>query len=326
MKIVILDGYTENPGDLSWDGFEALGETIVYDRTSYSPADGRELIVSRAKGADALIVNKTPLTREILQALSPELKYIGVLATGFNIVDTEAAKELGVPVCNIPTYGTTAVAQFVFALLLELCHHVGAHSDAVHHGAWENQPDFCFWNYPLVELSGKTMGIIGFGRIGRATANIAQAFGMKILAYDEYVNHDSENDSLRFVSLEELFQNSDVISLHCPLLPSTAGIIGKENLAQMKNGAFLINTSRGPLVDETALADALDSGKLGGAAVDVVSTEPVRGDNPLLKAKNCIITPHIAWAPKESRRRLMDIAVDNLRSFLNGIPQNVVNE
>lgn len=326
MKIVILDGYTENPGDLSWGGFQALGETVIYDRTSYSAQEGANLIISRAKGADAVIVNKTPLTREILLALAPELKYIGVLATGYNVVDTAAAKEIGVPVCNIPTYGTTAVAQFVFALLLEMCHHVDAHSEAVYQGAWQKQPDFCFWNYPLIELAGKTMGIIGFGRIGQTTAKIANAFGMKVLAYDEHVCPELENDGISYVSLDELFHMSDVISLHCPLFPSTKGIINQENIAKMKDGAFLINTSRGPLIDEQALANALNEGKLAGAAVDVVSTEPIQEDNPLLKAKNCLITPHIAWAPKESRQRLMDIAVDNLRAFIAGQPKNVVNE
>lgn len=325
MKIVILDGYTENPGDLSWDGFKAMGETVVYDRTSYSAAEDAELILARAKGADAVIVNKTPLTREVLQALTPELKYIGVLATGYNVVDTDAARELGIPVCNIPTYGTTAVAQYVFALLLELCHHVGAHSEAVHKGDWGSQPDFCFWNYPLIELAGKTMGIVGFGRIGQATAKIAQSFGMNVLAYDEYVNHSLESDRLAYVSLDELFRRSDVVSLHCPLFPSTKGMINAQSIAGMKDGAFLINTSRGPLIDEQALTDALNAGKLSGAAVDVVSTEPIRENNPLLGAKNCLITPHIAWAPRESRQRLMDIAVDNLRAFLDGKPMNVVN-
>lgn len=318
MKIVILDGYTENPGDLSWGGFEALGELTVYDRT---PADK---IIERIGDADVVLVNKVPLTRETFEAC-PSVKYVGVLATGYNVVDVACAKERGIPVCNIPTYGTTAVAQYVFALLLELCHHVWAHSEACRSGAWERNPDFCFWNYPLIELSGKTMGIIGFGRIGRLTAEIAQAFGMTVLAYDSYQDKTLESGTLRYASLDELLAGSDVISLHCPLFPETEGMINSGNIAKMKDGVFIINTSRGPLIREADLAAALDSGKVAGAAVDVVSTEPIRGDNPLLTAKNCIITPHIAWAPKESRQRLMDIAVENLRAFATGKPVNVVN-
>lgn len=320
MKIVILDGYTENPGDLSWEGFEALGQLTVYDRTSLT--DEAE-IIQRIGDAEAVITNKTPLSRSTLDAC-PSVKYIGVLATGYNVVDVQAAKEKGIPVANIPTYGTAAVAQMAIALLLEVCHHVGHHSDAVHQGRWESNPDWCFWDYPLIELAGKTMGLIGFGRIGQNTAQIAKALGMNILAYDEYPN-DSGRALGTYVSLDELLAQSDVISLHCPLFPATQGIINKDNIAKMKDGAIVLNTSRGPLIVEQDLADALNSGKLAAAAVDVVSSEPIKGDNPLLGAKNCIITPHIAWAPKESRARLMDIAVENFRAFLAGAPTNVVN-
>lgn len=319
MKIVILDGYTENPGDLSWEGFEKLGDLTVYDRT---PADK---IVERIGDADVVYTNKTPITRETLDAC-PNVKFIGVLATGYNVIDVEAAKEKGIPVSNIPTYGTDAVAQFTIALLLELCHHIGDHSNAVKNGEWTNNPDWCFWNYPLIELAGKTMGVIGFGRIGQRTAEIAQALGMKILAYDAYKNPELESESCKYVELEELLANSDVISLHCPLFPETEGIINKDTIAKMKDGVMILNTSRGPLIVEEDLRDALNSGKVAGASLDVVSKEPIEMDNPLLSAKNIIITPHIAWAPKESRQRLMDIAVDNLKGFKEGKPINVVNK
>ena len=318
MKIVILDGYTENPGDLSWDGFQALGEVTVYDRT---PADQ---IVSRIGDAEVVIINKTPITEQVLEAC-PSIKYIGVLATGYNVVDIEAAKKRGIPVSNIPTYGTTAVAQFVFALLLEACHHVWQHNESVKAGKWANQSDFCYWDFPLIELAGKTMGVIGFGRIGQNTAKIAQAFGMKVLAYDEKQNKSLENESLHYASLNEVLENSDVVSLHCPLFPSTKGIINRETIAKMKDGAILINTSRGMLVVEEDLAEALKSGKIYAACADVVSTEPIRPENPLLCCENAILTPHIAWAPKESRARLMNIAVENLKAFLAGSPINVVN-
>ncbi len=317
MKIVALDGYTLNPGDLSWDEFGALGELTVYDRT---PADA---IIERIGDAELVVINKTPITRSTLDAC-PKLRYVGVLATGYNVVDLAAAKEKGVVVTNIPTYGTSAVAQMAIALLLELCHHVGHHSEAVHDGRWSSNIEWCFWDYPLVELAGKTMGIIGFGRIGQNTAVIAQALGMKVLAFDEFKNPALESATCAYASLDELLATSDVISLHCPLFPSTTGIINKDTIAKMKDGVFLINTSRGPLVVERDLRDALDSGKVAGAAVDVVSSEPIKEDNPLLGAKNCIITPHIAWAPRESRQRLMDIAVDNLAAFLTGAPKNTV--
>ncbi|MBJ2357686.1 D-2-hydroxyacid dehydrogenase [Sphaerochaeta sp. S2] len=314
-KIVILDGYTENPGDLSWDGFAELGDVTVYDRT---PSD---LIAQRIADADIVITNKTPLTAETIKN-AEKMQYIGVLATGYNVVDVQAAKERGVVVTNIPTYGTDAVAQFVFALLLEICHHVQHHSDAVKEGRWSKAPDFCFWDYPLIELVGKTMGIIGYGRIGQATGRIAKAFGMKVIAYDSYQNPELKDD---YVSLDTLLSESDVIALHCPLFPETEGIINKESIAKMKDGVILINNSRGPLIVEQDLADALNSGKIAAAGLDVVSSEPIKEDNPLLQAKNCLITPHISWAPKESRQRLMDIAVANLRGFLSGARQNVVN-
>lgn len=318
MKIVVLDGYTLNPGDLTWSGLEALGDFTVYDRT---PEDQ---VVERIGDAEIVFVNKVKLTREIL--VQTNIKYIGVLATGYNVVDVAAAKELGIPVSNIPTYGTASVAQMVFALLLEICHHVGAHDAAVKAGEWTNKQDFCFWNYPLIELSGKTMGILGYGRIGQATGQIAQAFGMKVLAYNQHPNKALESDTLKFVELEELFAESDVISLHCPLLDSTKGIINKNSIAKMKAGVIIINTSRGPLIVEADLAEALNSGKVYAAGVDVASVEPMEADNPLLKAKNIFITPHIAWAPIESRERLMNIAVNNLATYIAGRPENIINK
>lgn len=324
MKIVVLDGYTLNPGDLSWDGFEKLGEVVVYDRTSYD-LDGKELIIQRGEDADAILLNKTPLTREMMDKM-PNLKYVGVLATGYNIVDIEAAKEKGIIVANIPTYGTTAVAQMAFALLLEVCHHVGEHSAAVFKGEWTTNPDWCFWNHPLIELAGKTMGVIGYGRIGQNVGSIAQAFGMKVLANDNNPNMSLESENLRFVELDELYEKSDVISLHCPLFESTRGMINKDSIAKMKDGVIILNNSRGPLINEEDLLEGLNSGKIYYAGLDVVSTEPILEDNPLLKAKNAFITPHISWAPKESRQRLMDIAVDNFKAFLEGNPVNVVNK
>lgn len=318
MKIVILDAATANPGDLSWEGFRAIGELTVYDRT---PA---ELITERVGNADIVYTNKTPLTAETLKKL-PSVKFIGVLATGYNVVDTQAARKLGISVANIPTYGTSAVAQFTFALLLEICHHVGAHSDAVHSGRWSSNQDFCFWDYPLIELFGKTMGLIGFGRIGQAVADIAVAMGLNVLAYDKYPDRSKETDRVRFADLDELYANSDIISLHCPLTPENTGMIGAEAIAKMKKGVFIINTARGPLINESDLAGALASGHVGFAAVDVVSAEPINANNPLLSAKNCIITPHIAWAAKEARVRLIDVAVENLRAFADGKPINIVN-
>jgi len=320
MKIVVLDGFTLNPGDLNWDGIKQFGELTVHDRTGFAP----ENVIKTIGDADVIFTNKTPLPKVVLENV-PSVKYIGVLATGYNIVDTAAAKELGIIVTNIPTYGTAAVAQFTFALLLELCHHVGAHADAVKKGDWTNSVDFCFWNYPLIELAGKNMGFVGFGRIGQATAKVAQALGLNVLAYDSYQNPALESDTCKYVSLDELLANSDIISLHCPLTESTNGIINKNTIAKMKDGVMIINTSRGPLVVEQDLCDALNSGKVAAAAVDVVSAEPILASNPLLNAKNCLITPHIAWAPKESRVRLMNIAVENLAAYANGSPVNVVN-
>ncbi|MBW7573202.1 D-2-hydroxyacid dehydrogenase [Caproiciproducens faecalis] len=319
MKIVVLDGYTENPGDLTWEELENLGELTVYDRT---PADK---VVERIGDAEAVYTNKTSITKAVLDACS-NLKFIGVLATGYNVVDVKAARAKGIPVANIPTYGTDAVSQFAIALLLELCHHIGEHSDCVKKGDWTNNADWCFWNYPLVELAGKTMGIIGFGRIGQKTGQIAQALGMKVVAYDSYRNAALESETCKYVELEELLKVSDVITLHCPLFPATKGIINKESISKMKDGVMIINNSRGPLIVEEDLKDALNSGKVGGAAVDVVSTEPIQMDNPLLNAKNILITPHISWASKESRQRLMNIAVENLAMFLAGTPVNIVNQ
>jgi glycerate dehydrogenase len=319
MKIVILDGYTLNPGDLAWSEIEECGKVTVYE---YTPA---ELIYERAKGADILFTNKTPLNSEMLGRLEG-LKYIGVLATGYNVVDVETAKRLGITVTNIPTYGTYSVAQMVFAHLLEHCHNVGLHSSLVKRGEWAEKRDFCFWEVPLVELYGKKMGIIGFGRIGRQVAAIADAIGMDIIAADKYKSDVSGIKSFKWAETEELLRESDVVSLHCPLFPDTKGIINKETLALMKSSAFLINTSRGGLIVDKDLADALNNGKIAGAGIDVISTEPPSADNPLLKAKNCNITPHIAWATKEARTRLMNIAAENLKAFLAGKPANVINK
>lgn len=323
MKTVVLDGYTLNPGDLSWSALEQLSEVTVYDRTAYDNGN-LALIIERVGDAEFVFTNKTPLPAEAIQAM-PKLKFIGVLATGYNVVDVDAAKACGVVVANIPTYGTAAVAQMAIALLLELCHHVGAHSAAVKNGDWTQNADWCFWNYPLIELAGKHMGIIGFGRIGQGVAGIAQALGMKVLAFDNYRAKELESETLKYVELDELWAQADVISLHCPLFESTKGIINSSTIAKMKPGVMIVNTSRGPLVVEQDLAAALNSGRVAGAGLDVVSTEPIGADNPLLTAKNCLITPHIAWAPKEARQRLMDIAVNNLKSYLEGRPENVVN-
>ena len=320
MKIVVLDGYTENPVDLSWGALEALGELTVYDRTSLT--DEAE-IIARIGDAEAVYTNKTPITRHIIDAC-PNMGFIGVLATGYNVVDYVYAREKNIPVCNIPTYGTAAVGQFAIAMLLEICHHVAHHSEAVHQGRWESNADWCFWDYPLIELADKTMGIIGFGRIGQQTGRIAKAMGMNILAYDSFQS-DSGREIGTYVDLDTLLAQSDVIALHCPLFPETQGIINKETIAKMKDGVILLNNSRGPLIVEQDLADALNSGKVYAAGLDVVSTEPIRGDNPLLQAKNCIITPHVSWAPKESRQRIMDCAVSNLQAYQNGAPVNVVN-
>ena len=317
-KIVVLDGRAANPGDLSWEGLERFGELTVYDRTA------GEDIVSRIREAGIVFTNKTPLTKETLAAC-PNLRFIGVLATGYNVVDTDEARRRGIVVCNVPDYSTKAVAQLVFALLLEVCHHVGHHSEAVHAGRWSSSPDFCFWDYPLIELDAKVMGIVGYGRIGKAVARLARAFGMKTLVYSRSSLPGTEDESVRFVTLDELLKASDVVTLHCPLNAQTEGMINNESIAKMKPEAILINTGRGPLVLEQDLADALNSGRLRAAGLDVAHKEPMPPDSPLMGAKNCFITPHIAWAPRETRQRLMDIAVDNLKNFLNGTPVNVVN-
>lgn len=318
MKIVVLDGYTLNPGDISWDGLKNLGELTVYDRTAVHQ------VAERIGNAEVVFTNKTPILKEIIK-MSPNIKFIGVLATGYNIVDVESARKRGIVVTNIPTYGTHAVGQFTIALLLEICHHIGDHSIAVRNGEWSNNPDWCFWKYPLIELAGKIMGIVGYGRIGRTTGKIAQALGMKVLAFDTYQDESLITDTCKYVDLDTLFAESDVIALHCPLSTETKGLINKGTIKKMKDGVIIINDSRGSLIVEEDLRDALNSGKVAAAACDVASTEPIRMDNPLLSAKNIIITPHIAWAPKESRQRLMDVAVDNLRRFIEGKPVNVVD-
>lgn len=321
MKIVVLDGYTENPGDLSWGRLEELGEFIVYDRSSLTDEDEA---IARIGEAEIVITNKTPITKRVLDSC-PSIRYIGVLATGYNVVDYVYAAKKGISVTNVPGYGTDTVAQFTFALLLEICHHVAHHSEAVHAGRWEQSPDFCFCDYPQIELAGKTIGIIGFGRIGQKVGTIAKAFGMKVLAHSPH-EYESGKAIGTYVNLDTLLAESDVISLHCPLFPETEGIINQATIAKMKDGVILLNNGRGPLVVEQDLADALNSGKIQAAAVDVVSAEPIKGDNPLLTAKNCFITPHIAWATKEARQRIMDCAVNNVKAFLSGAPENVVNQ
>lgn len=320
MKLVVLDGYTENPGDLSWAELAALGELTVYDRTSYTESP---LIAERIGDAEIVVVNKTPISRATIDAC-PNIRLIAVLATGYNVVDYNYAREKGIPVVNVPTYGTASVSQYSIALLLEICHHIGHHSASVHAGNWASNPDWCYWDYPLIELEGKTIGIIGFGRIGQAEGRIARAMGMRVLAYDVYPN-DAGRAIGAYVDLDTLLAQSDAVSLHCNLTPENTGLINKENIAKMKDGAILINNARGQLIVEQDVADALNSGKLAAAGLDVVYTEPIRPDNPLLTAKNCIITPHISWAPKESRQRIMDATAENIRAFLAGTPQNVVN-
>lgn len=319
MKIVILDGFTLNPGDLNWDGFKNFGDIQVYDRT---PADK---VLERSAGAEMLFTNKTPLGEDVLNRL-PALKYIGVLATGYNIVNTEVATSKGIIVTNIPGYGTASVVQMTFALLLELCQHVQRHSDSVMEGRWAASADWCYWNFPLVELAGKTIGIIGFGRIGRMVGDVATAFGMQIIGAGRNQPDQSHRTNFRWAAVPELLEASDVVSIHCPLFPETKGLINKENLQRMKRTAFLLNTSRGPIIVDEDLADALNNDVIAGAGIDVLSAEPPPKDNPLFKAKNCIITPHIAWATKEARARLMGMAVNNLSAFISGKPVNVVNQ
>lgn len=318
MKIVVLDGHALNSGDLSWEALSAIGELQVFDRS----ADDQ--IVARAHGAEIVLINKTRLSAQILRQLKGT-RYIGVLATGYDVVDVQAARELKISVTNIPTYATASVAEFTFALLLELCHHVALHGKATRAGEWSRSKDFSFWKTPLVELAGKTIGIIGLGQIGRRVAEIALAFEMRVIAANAARSPVPDWPRLRWCEVDELLPQADVVSLHCPLLAQTRGIINAKSLAMMKPGAFLINTSRGPLVVEQDLADALNNGRLAGAGVDVLSSEPPSPDNPLLRAKNCIVTPHIAWASKEARTRLLNTAIANLRAFLEGHPINVVN-
>ena len=319
MKIVLLDGEALNPGDLRWAPFEALGELTVYPRGAVD----QEEVIRRIGDAGIVLTNKTPVGRAVFERC-PGMKLLCVVATGYNVVDIQAAKEHGVPVCNVPAYGTEMVAQFAIGLLLEICHHVQLHNEAVHAGEWENCPNFCFWKTPIIELAGKTMGIIGFGRIGRAVGRIAKALGMQVLATGSRKCPEGE-EIAEYVDLDTLLQRSDVVSLHCPLFPETDKLINSATIAKMKDGAILLNNSRGGLLDEQAVADALNSGKLRYAAVDVVSQEPIAGSNPLLTAKNCIITPHMSWAAVEARARIIDITAANIRAFLSGCPQNVVN-
>jgi glycerate dehydrogenase len=316
MRIVVLDGNTANPGDLRWEVFEEFGDVVVHDRTP-SP-----LIVERARDADVVLTNKAPLDAATI-ALLPKLRYIGVLATGFNVVDVQAARSRNIPVCNVPEYGTPNVAQAVFALLLELTNRTGHHAETVRSGRWSKSLDWCYWDFPLVELHGRTLGIIGYGRIGSAVAKIALAFGMRVLAYRRSPLPESE--SVMAASIEAIFKEADVVSLHCPLTPDTRHLVNSDRLGKMKRAAFLINTSRGPLIDESALAIALNEERIAGAALDVLGMEPPAADNPLLTAKNCIITPHIAWATREARARLLTIAADNIRCWHDGAPRNVVN-
>lgn len=321
MKIVILEGYAVNPGDLSWQSLEAYGDLTIYERTSLT---NEQEAIDRIGEAEVVLTNKTPITKRIIDA-SPNLKMIGVLATGFNVVDTAYAKEKGIIVTNVPTYGTDSVAQFTMALLLEICHRIGHHDLEVKKGRWESSPDWTFMDFPMIELAGKTIGIMGFGRIGQRVGEIAKALGMRVIAWNRSIS-DSGRQIGEYVSLDTLLSDSDVISLHCPLTPETEGIINKETIRQMKDGVILLNTSRGPLLVEADLAEALNTGKVYAAGVDVVTVEPITPDNPLLRARNCFITPHIAWAPKESRARIIDVAEDNLRAFLAGSPINVVNQ
>jgi len=316
MKIVVLDGHVANPGDLSWEGLALLGDLTIHPRI---PGNKEADIISAIADAEIIIVNKTPVTAGVLEAC-PNIRYIGVLATGYNVVDLAAASAKGIPITNIPAYCTDAVAQFVFALLLEICHNVGRHDSLVKEGAWSRSIDFSFLDSPQIELSGKTLGIIGYGRIGRAVAGIAAAIGMRVL-----VSTPHPGPSAEFVPLDELYSQSDVITLHCPLTPETEGMINKNAIEKMKDGVIIINASRGAVVNEQDLADALNTGKVYAAGIDVARVEPIREDNPLLTAKNCVITPHIAWASLESRRRMVGIAVKNVAAFLNGTPQNVVN-
>lgn len=322
MKIVILDGYTENPGDLSWDALKAFGDLTIYDRTSLT--DENE-IAERIGDAEIAITNKTPISKSTIDRC-PNLKFIAVLATGYNVIDIDYAKEKGIPVSNVPVYGTRSVSQFAIALLLEICHHIGHHDKTVHDGKWENCEDWCYWDYPLIELADKTYGLLGCGNIGIHTAAVARALGMNVITYDGKEREEAKALGVKYVDLDTLFRESDVLGLQMPLFPFNTGIINKENIAKMKDGVIIINNSRGQMVVEQDLADALNSGKVAAAGLDVVSTEPIKGDNPLLKAKNCIITPHMSWGSKESRQRIMNTTAENLKAFFDGNPVNVVNK
>ena len=319
MKISVIDGYTENPGDLSWDGLRALGDVVIYDHSTKDEAE----ISRRVGDAEIVVANKSPISRRVLDAC-PNVKYITVQATGYDPINYVYAREKGIPVSNVPTYGTASVAQFAIALLLEICGHAAHHSDAVHAGRWAECGEWTFWDYPMIELAGKTMGIIGFGRIGQNVGRIAKALGMNVIAFNR--SRSAEGAEIaEYVELDELLYRADVVSLHCPLFPETRGIINRETISKMKDGVIIINNSRGPLDVEQDLADALNSGKVYAAGLDVVSSEPISADNPLLKAKNCLITPHISWAPRESRQRIMDCTVENIRAFQAGKPKNVIN-
>lgn len=316
MKIVVLDGNALNPGDLSWDCIRQFGNVTVYDRTP-----SKEDTIRRIGDAQIVLLNKVPIDKEVLTACS-SIQLICCLSTGYNVVDIQAARERGIPVCNVPAYSTAAVSQFTFALLLELCHRIGHHDKTVHEGKWSACPNFCYWDSPQIELAGKTMGIIGYGRIGQAVGGIARAMGMEVLAYSRTIRDGMD---VNYVDLDTLLRRSDVISLHCPLFPETEKLINAKTIVKMKDGAILLNTARGQIIDEHAVADALKSGKLRGAAMDVVSVEPISPTNPLLTAPNCIITPHMAWAPLETRQRILDTTVESIRGYLNKQPKNVVN-
>lgn len=320
MKIVVLDGYTENPGDISWEPLKKLGNVTVYDRTSYTESP---LIAERIGDAQVAVINKTPISRETIDRC-PNLKLIAVLATGYNVVNYEYAREKGITVVNVPSYGTQIVGQYAVGMLLEICSHYGHHDRTVHEGRWQSNEDWCYWDYPMMELSGKTAGIIGLGRIGQATAKILNALDMRVLAYDAFPSQDGKRVA-QYVELERLLSESDVIFLHCPLFKETEGIINRETISRMKDGVILINNSRGQLIVEQDLADALNSGKVYAAGLDVLSKEPVGEDNPLLKAKNCMITPHISWASKEARERIMEATAENIKAFMDGTPIHVVN-
>ena len=321
MKLVVLDGYTENPGDLSWDALKEFGDLTVYDRTSFTESP---LITERIGDAEIIITNKTPISRETIDKC-PRIKLIAALATGYNVIDYNYAAEKGIPVVNVPTYGTASVSQFSIALLLEICHHIGHHDKTVHEGKWAENIDWCYWDYPLIELAGKTFGLLGCGRIGIHTAEAAKGLGMHVIAYNRSQSQAAKDLGVEFVDLDGLFARSDVLALQMPLADFNVGIINKENIAKMKDGVIILNNSRGQMVVEQDLADALNSGKVAFAGLDVVSTEPIRADNPLLTAKNCIITPHMSWGSQGSRQRIMDCTVNNIRAFLSGAPENVVN-